>query len=141
VRDAEVTVRDNDVERVTSHAISVVGAARGSSLQDNSATGRGPSALDTYRLDEGLLLDQSGNDVTGWTQDRDNREYWASFIPNHPMLLLWVIVLGVPLLLRLRGRNRGVPVGSAPYRDDLREHRPAPVRVDVGRRVAAGRPS
>jgi hypothetical protein len=137
IRDAEVATTGNVVSKATDHAISVVGTAVGSSVVGNTISGRGPSGLDTFRLAPDLSVRVSGNDVEGWTQDRDNVEYWSTFIPSHPMLLLWVVLLGLPLALVLRARR--VPVGTPPYQDKLRRERPAPLRVDVGRAMAPGR--
>ncbi|WP_222271611.1 right-handed parallel beta-helix repeat-containing protein [Modestobacter marinus] len=133
VQDADVAVTGNAVTEATAHGISVIGRAEGTALADNTVAGRGPSALDAYRLAAGLSVVQSGNDVTGWARDRDNSDYWASFVPNHPMLVLWVVVLGVPLALRLRARrHRGSP-GRAPYQDDLLRERSGLLRVDAAR--------
>jgi hypothetical protein len=125
VRDAAVAVTGNDIRRATRHAISVVGAANGSSLERNTIGGRGPSGLDVYRVDAGVTVDASGNDVTGWTQDRDDWTYWSNFAPNHPMLLLWVGLLGVPLVRALRDRRQQVTPGTTPYVDELRRERAA----------------
>jgi parallel beta-helix repeat protein len=139
VRDAAVTVTGNNVREATAHAISVVGASDGSSVSDNTIGGRGPSGLDVYRVDAGVSIDLSGNDVEGWTRDRDDVTYWSTFIPNHPMLLLWVMLLGAPLLLTLRARrNQAERPGGTPYPDDIRREWAAPVRVDVGRRIPSG---
>jgi hypothetical protein len=142
VRDAEAEVRGNTVSSATAHGISVVGAAAGSVIQDNTLGGRGPSGLDTFRVPEGVTVHTEGNDVEGWETDRDNWTYWSTFIPNHPMLVLWVVLLGLPVGLALRARGHRVEPGTSPYRDDLRRDRPRPVRVDVGRRArAAGTPA
>ncbi|WP_369132904.1 right-handed parallel beta-helix repeat-containing protein [Modestobacter sp. I12A-02662] len=133
VQDADVEVTGNAVTEATAHGISVVGRAEGTALADNTVAGRGPSALDAYRLAAGLSVVQSGNDVTGWERDRDNSDYWASFVPNHPMLALWVVVLGVPLALRLRARRHQGPPGRAPYRDGIRHERSSLLRVDAAR--------
>jgi hypothetical protein len=140
VRDAAVSVTGNQVRKGTAHAISVVGASAGSSVQDNSIGGRGPSGLDLYRVADGATVDVSGNDVKGWIRDRDDLTYWSTFIPNHPMLLLWVVGLGLPLFLTARAR-RGRPraPGAVPYPDDIRREGAAPVRLDVGRRMAGRR--
>ncbi len=142
VRDADAAVRDNTVSAATAHGISVVGDAAGSVVEDNTLAGRGPSGLDTFRVPEGVDVDLAGNDVEAWEIDRDNWTYWSTFIPNHPMLVLWVVVLGLPLGLALRARGHRVPLGTAPYGDDLRRERPPALRVDVGRRAtAAGSPA
>ena len=138
VRNAAVAVTGNSVREATAHAISVVGSADGSSLQDNTIGGRGPSGLDVHRVAEGATVAQSGNDVDGWTQDRDNWVYWTTFIPNHPMLVLWVVVLGVPVFLALRARGTRVTPGASPYQDGLRRER-TPQRVHVGRETVGGR--
>lgn len=141
VRDAEVDVSGNAVTRGTQHAISVIGTATGSALVNNTISGRGPSGLDVYRLAEGMTVEQSGNDVEGWQRDRDNSEYLRTFIPQHPLLVLWVLVLGVPLVLALRMRAHPIPAGTHPYREAQRRERPAPLRVDVGRRLLPGDPA
>jgi hypothetical protein len=141
VRDAEAEVSGNEITRASDHAISVIGTASGSVVVDNTISGRGPSGLDVYRLAEGAAVEQSGNDVEGWQRDRDNWEYWRTFIPKHPMLLLWVLVLGVPLAIALRMRAHPAPAATPPYRETQRRERPAPLRVDVGRRMASGDPA
>ncbi|MCZ2822539.1 right-handed parallel beta-helix repeat-containing protein [Modestobacter sp. VKM Ac-2977] len=139
VRDAAVDVVDNKVREATAHAISVVGASAGSTVEENTIGGRGPSGLDVYRVAEGVSIDLAANDVGGWTRDRDNWTYWSTFIPNHPMLLLWVLVLGVPVLLGVRARRARVTPGTKPYGDDIRREWQPPARVEVGRRTTGGR--
>jgi hypothetical protein len=141
VRDAAVAVTGNVVARATNHAVSVVGAATGSALVGNTIAGRGPSGLDTFRLAPGVSVRSSGNHVEGWTQDRNDWNYWSTFIPNHPMLVLWVLVLGLQLRFAVPGRRRRDPVGTAPYPDMLPQAQVAPPRVDVGIRVPVSGPS
>ncbi len=129
IRDAAVAVTGNEVAQVTNHGISVIGAATGSSVVGNTLSGRGPSGLDTFRLGRDRSVELADNDLTAWTRDRDDWEYWSTFIPNHPMLLLWVILIGLPLACAVRGRNRHIPVGAMPYRDHVRRDRPPPVLV------------
>jgi hypothetical protein len=138
VRDSAVSVAGNTVAGATAHGISVVGASGGSKVTDNTVGGRGPSGLDLFRLDPGTSVHPSGNDVEGWTQDRDNWEYLRSFLPSHPMLLLWVVMLGLPLAAFPRARKRRIPPGTAPYPDELRRERHTPRRIDVGRRPLPG---
>ena len=105
-------------------------------LSDRTLAYASANIADTFRLDPELSIIQTGNDVDGWTQDRDNWEYWSTFVPEHPLLLLWVLILGLPLGAALRGRKRRIPVGAAPYQDAIRRERPAALRVDVGRGTA-----
>jgi hypothetical protein len=129
IRDAAVSVTGNDVAQLTGHGISVIGAATGSTVVGNAIAGRGPSGLDTFRLHRDRSVEFSRNDLESWTRDRDDWEYWSTFIPNHPMLLLWVILIGLPLACAVRGRERSVPIGTMPYRDHVRHDRPPPVLV------------
>jgi hypothetical protein len=141
VRDAAVSVTGNVVTGATNHAVSVVGAAKGSSLVGNTISGRGPSGLDTYRLAPGVSVSRSDNDVEGWTKDRNDWAYWSQFVPNHPMLVLWVLVLGLQLRFAVPRRRRRIPVGTAPYPDVAPRDHGAPLRVDVGRPVTFSGPS
>ena len=141
VRDAAVSVTGNAVAQATDHAVSVIGTAAGSAVVDNDLAGRGPSGLDLFRLSPELAVEASGNDLEGWTQDRDNWEYWSAFIPNHPMLLLWVVVLGLPASLAVRARRSRIPVGTPPYQDALRPARSASPRGHAGRPMTSGRPA
>jgi Periplasmic copper-binding protein (NosD) len=134
VRDADAAVRGNTVSAATAHGVSVVGAAAGSTVEGNTLAGRGPSGLDTFRVDARQPVELAGNDLDGWETDRDNWAYWSTFVPNHPMLVLWVVVLGVPVALALRARRRPVAPGAAPYPDVPRQADPPVVRVDGGRR-------
>ncbi|CCG01358.1 right-handed parallel beta-helix repeat-containing protein [Blastococcus saxobsidens] len=138
VRGASGTVTGNTVEGATNHGISVVGPAVASSVVDNSIGGRGPSGLDLHRLSPGVVVEQIGNDLEGWTRDRDNWVYWSTFVPNHPMLVLWVVILGVPLALALRARRNRPSVGTPPYQDAIRRERTAARRVDLGRPITSG---
>jgi hypothetical protein len=141
VRNATTAVTGNTVEGAVNHGISVIGTSVSSSVFGNTIAGRGPSGLDLYRLAPGVTVDTGGNHVDGWVRDRDDWTYWSSFIPNHPLLLLWVVILGMPLTLRLRARRGGRTTGTRPYGDDLRSERPAPARIAPGRTLPPGRPA
>ncbi|MDT0277360.1 right-handed parallel beta-helix repeat-containing protein [Blastococcus goldschmidtiae] len=138
IRAASAAVTGNTVEEASNHGISVVGAAVATSVVDNTVAGRGPSGLDLHRLAPGVVIEQSGNDLEQWVRDRDNWVYWSTFVPNHPMLVLWVVILGAPLALGLRARRNRLAVGSAPYRDQIWRDRPAPRRADLGRPISPG---
>ncbi|MGR6963676.1 right-handed parallel beta-helix repeat-containing protein [Geodermatophilus sp. URMC 61] len=140
-QDAVATITGNSVSGTTDHGVSVVGAAGGCAVTGNTIAGRGPSGLDTYRVDPLHTVDVRGNDLEGWETDRDNWTYWSTFIPNHPMLVLWVVVLGVPVTLALHARRRRLEPGAAPYPDVPRRGTPRLVRVDVGRPTSEGTPS
>jgi hypothetical protein len=141
VRNASATVTGNTVEDAVNHGISVIGTSVSTSVVDNTIAGRGPSGLDVYRLAPGVTLDLADNHVDGWVRDRDNWAYWSTFIPNHPMLLLWLVILGIPLALRLRARRGGQTIGTHPYRDDIRRERPRPARIPLGRSLPPGEPA
>jgi len=141
MRNASTAVRGNTVEDAVNHGISVVGTSVSTSVVGNTIAGRGPSGLDLYRLAPGVTVDTGHNHVDGWVRDRDDWTYWSSFIPNHPMLVLWVVILGMPLTLRLRARRGGRTTGTRPYGDDLRRERPAPTRISPGRPLPPGRPA
>jgi hypothetical protein len=138
VRDAVVDVRGNTVAGAGDHGVAVLGTAAGSTVSGNTVGGRGPSAVDVLRLATGVSVATPANDVTGWVQDRDDALYWREFVPKHPMLLLWVVVLGAPLLMAVRRRRHRVPPGTAPYRDDLRRDTAAPRRVELGGNLVRG---
>ncbi len=141
VRDASVAVTGNLLEDATNHGVSVVGASVATAVVDNTVTGRGPSGMDVHRLAPGVEIELSGNNLEDWVRDRDNWVYWSTFIPNHPMLVLWVVILGVPLILGVRAHRNRQPLGSSPYSDDIRRERPAPRRVDLGRPLSSGGPA
>lgn len=141
VRDASAEVTGNLLERATNHGISVVGGSVATSVVDNTLTGRGPSGLDLHRLAPGVQVERRGNDLDGWVRDQDDWTYWKTFLPNHPMLVLWVVILGIPLTLGVRARLDPRPVGTAPYRDDRTRARPAPLRADPRRPLSPGGPA
>jgi hypothetical protein len=71
-------------------------------------------------------------------QDRDNWVYWSTFVPNHPMLVLWVVILGAPLCLAARARRNRRTVGALPYEDPIRRNRPGPPRMDLSAPLSSG---
>jgi hypothetical protein len=113
-------VQGNAVREGSRHGISITGNSAGTSVTGNSITGSGPSGLDVYRLTPGQRVFLRGNDTDGWDVTRGAAAYWRSFVPNHPALVLWAVVLGLPLLAAGRGRRQGIPMGAHPYPDVLR---------------------
>jgi Periplasmic copper-binding protein (NosD) len=116
--DASGAVRANDVRATTHYGVSVTGSSV-STVEANTITGRGAAAVDTYRLTDDAEVDVRRNDVARWTEDEDDWVYWSRFIPRHPMVVLWVVVLLLPALSSLRARRRRPVPGTLPYADDL----------------------
>ena len=103
----------------THYGVSVSGSSV-TAVEANTLAGRGSAAVDTYRLGDGADVAVQRNDATGWTVDEDDWVYWSRFVPRHPMVVLWVVVLLLPALSALR-RRHGAPVpGTPPYADELR---------------------
>jgi Right handed beta helix region len=130
LRDATGTVRGNEIRGATHYGVSVAGRSAGSAVEANTLSGRGPVAVDTFRLAPHADVVVLGNDVTSWTEDQDDWVYWSHFVPRHPMLVLWVVVLLLPLLASRRARRHRPPLGTPPYRDDLRRMKHLVYRLD-----------
>jgi hypothetical protein len=111
VRDARADVRDNVVTGATSHGISVVGGADGSTVEGNSLAGAGASALDVARVTSPAVVTVGPNDVGGWHVQVSLSEYVSDAIRDHPLLPLWALVLLAPLALVFVRRR----LGSRPY--------------------------
>jgi Periplasmic copper-binding protein (NosD) len=117
--DASGAVRHNRVRAAAHYGVSVSGSSV-TAVEANILAGRGSAAVDTYRLGDGADVAVQRNDETGWTVDEDDWVYWSRFVPRHPMVVLWVVVLLLPALSALR-RRHGRPVpGTPPYADELR---------------------
>ena len=84
VRDARVDVRDNVVTGATSHGVSVVGAADGSTVEGNSLAGAGASALDVVRVTSPAVVTVGPNDVGGWHVRVSLSEYVSDTIRDAP---------------------------------------------------------
>jgi hypothetical protein len=111
VRDARADVRANEVSGATSHGVSVVGAADGSTVDGNSLAGAGASALDVVRVTSPAAVAVGPNDVSGWRVEVSLSEYVADAIRDHPLLPLWALVLLAPLAVVFVRRR----LGSRPY--------------------------
>lgn len=137
VRDGAAEVSGNTVADARDHGVSVVGASGGSRVVGNTVTGRGPSAVDVERVAPGHDVRVAANVAQGWHRDRDNSDYLAGFLPDHPLLVLWALMLALPVVGHLRrpGRHR---VGARhPY---AATYRPATrVAPEPGRPTAGSR--
>jgi hypothetical protein len=110
VRDSEASVSRNTLADATGHAVSLVGVVRGTTLTENTISGRGPSAIDGKRAVD-LARDGWRNDLGGW---RDTTPLLVTLKRlAQPLTLLWVGLAGLLVFTALRGsRDRG---RSHPY--------------------------
>ncbi|GAA1296142.1 right-handed parallel beta-helix repeat-containing protein [Pseudonocardia xinjiangensis] len=106
VTDASATVQENEVRAASRYGISLVGQVTGSSVTTNKLAGRGLAALDVNRVGATATVGISGNDETRWTVDRDELRYWSDYAKTHPLLLLWLLILLLPLAARLWTKRR-----------------------------------
>jgi nitrous oxidase accessory protein NosD len=131
VDDAVASVSGNEIDRVAAHAVSVKGASDGSEVLENRLAGRGPSAVDLARLATGAGVTVAGNDVRGFDVDRDDVRYLAAFVGNHPLILVWVLILLLPLATRVYLARRR-PDSRAADGSDPGEPPSGPARPDAG---------
>ncbi|GAA3250545.1 hypothetical protein GCM10017691_62640 [Pseudonocardia petroleophila] len=106
VSDAAATVRDTTVSDAARYGVSLVGAVDGTAVEANLLAGSGPAAVDVHRVAVGSNVTLTGNDATGWTVDRDDVAYWAAYVVDHPLVLLWLLILLVPVAAQVRARIR-----------------------------------
>jgi hypothetical protein len=113
VRDSAVRVKGNTLDAASSHAASFVGAVDGTSLEQNTLSGRGPSAVDFKRA---VDLDRSSwdNDDSGWEDTTPFLVTLKRFL--QPLTLMWVILGAMLLFTALRGA-RSRRVKTHPYAD------------------------
>jgi parallel beta-helix repeat protein len=88
------------------YGMSLVGDVSGTSVIANRVTGRGLAAVDLNRIAVGATADVAGNDQDGWVTDRDNVQYWTGYAEDHPLLLLWLLILLIPIAARLWATRR-----------------------------------
>lgn len=106
VADADAALRRNTVSDAARYAVSLVGAVDGSAVEGNALGGRGPAAIDVNRVGLGSNVAITGNDERAWTVDRDDVAYWTSYVLDHPLILLWLLILLLPIAAQLRARHR-----------------------------------
>ncbi|MDT7614564.1 MAG: hypothetical protein QOF00_2011 [Pseudonocardiales bacterium] len=129
------------------YGVSLVGNVDGSSVVANHVGGRGLAAVDTHRVAPAAVADVASNDEDGWVTDRDEIRYWTNYAEDHPLLLLWLLILLVPFAARIWAKRRRkrhaaeenreqpeVPVEPAPAGEDSGPVLQVPLHVlhDVG---------
>ena len=84
VRDARADVRANEVTGATSHGVSVVGGADGSTVEGNSLAGAGAGAVDVVRVTAPAVVAVGPNDVSGWHVEVSPSEYVSDTVRGPP---------------------------------------------------------
>lgn len=115
VADAVADVAGNTVDGASRYGVSLVGAVGGSAVGENRLAGRGPGAVDVNRVALGSNVALLENDESGWTVDRDDFAYWRAYLADHPLLLLWLLILLVPVVAQVRSRRRARTGLRHPY--------------------------
>ncbi|MGI5125367.1 right-handed parallel beta-helix repeat-containing protein [Pseudonocardia sp. CA-107938] len=114
VSDARADLRQNVVGAAHRYAVSLTGSSGGSTVSGNRLGGRGPAAIDTVRVRSGTAVQVGPNDDSGWVVDRDETGRYLAYVADHPLLLLWLLILVVPVAAGLwTRRRRQVPAAVA----------------------------
>lgn len=106
LRDSSAVVERNTLNRVTSHAVTVVGAAQGTLVEQNTISGKGPSAVDIKRAQ---AVTVGENDLAGWDS---TKPFWT-VVRNtmQPLTVMWLLLgllLVTTALKGTRSRLRGL---------------------------------
>jgi parallel beta-helix repeat protein len=116
VRNARAIISGNRTEGLTAHGVSVQGVSGGSAVLRNLLVGRGPSAVDLYRLQAGATVAVAGNGTESWETYRTFQQRVRDTIRDHPLLPLWVVLLAVPAVATIFARSRRRRGVRLPYR-------------------------
>ena len=113
------SVADLGANTVTAsrYGVSLVGNVSGTSVIANTLTGRGLAAVDLNRIDVAATADVTGNDDSSWVVDRDEMAYWLDYARGHPLLLLWLLILLLPIGARVWARRRRERSVTNPYQN------------------------
>jgi hypothetical protein len=113
------SVADLGANTVTAsrYGVSLVGDVSGTSVIANTLTGRGLAAVDLNRIAMAATADVAGNDDGGWVVDRDDVAYWTGYAQGHPLLLLWLLILLVPIGARAWFNRHRQHAGAHPYQN------------------------
>jgi hypothetical protein len=95
------------------HAVSFVGDVGSSTLDENTITGRGPSAIETERAPDVEIADWR-NDTAGWHDTTPFLVTLKRFA--QPLTVLWIL-LGVLLLFSAARGSRSRGLKAHPYAD------------------------
>jgi hypothetical protein len=105
VSDARADLRENVVGAARRYAVSLTGSSGGTTVTDNRLGGRGPAAVDTARVRSGPAVEVGRNDASGWVVEREDGGF-LKYVGDHPLLLLWSLILLLPLAAGLWTRRR-----------------------------------
>lgn len=134
VTDSTANIRGNRTTASSRYGVSLVGDVTGTAVVDNTLGGRGLAPLDVNRIAVTSTADVLGNDDRTWVRDRNEVEYVVTYAQDHPLLLLWLLILVLPLLARLwtkrRKRIRAEQEHEHPY-SNAAPGPPAPARGNV----------
>jgi hypothetical protein len=113
------SVADLGANTVTAsrYGVSLVGDVSGTSVVANTLAGRGLAAVDLNRIDVAATADVTGNDDTRWVVDRDDVAYWTNYAQDHPLLLLWLLILLIPIAARIWFNRRKHRAVAHPYQN------------------------
>jgi len=106
ILDAAAAVHANTITAATRYGISLVGRVDATTVTTNTLSGHGLAALDIVRITPGVTPAVDDNDDSGWTRDIDYLLYSRDYTLDHPLVLLWALILLIPLTARLRSRRR-----------------------------------
>jgi hypothetical protein len=113
VRDSIAKVRRNTVTDTTLHAVSLVGSLGTTVLDENSLSGRGPSAIDVKRAED-VSLRHWSNDTSGWDDTTPFVVTLKRFL--QPLTALWLL-LGLLLVFTAISGTRRRRDKAHPYAD------------------------
>jgi parallel beta-helix repeat protein len=107
VRGAAAVVTSNTIADVTMHAVSLQGDLATTTVERNTVSGHGLTAIDDRRVSDLHQLSLYANDTSGWVQL--HRVYpWYHLFQQHPLLVLWLTVVALPLTLGVVLRRRRI---------------------------------
>jgi len=110
VRDSAAVVERNTFNRLTNHAVTVAGATRGTTVEENTISGRGPSAVDSKRA-ESVTVGE--NDLAGWDS---TKPFWT-IVRNtmQPLTIMWILLGLLLVTTALKGTRQRMHDKRHPY--------------------------